>query len=221
MVLRGLNAAARDGDVSAVLLLLGGPVTSTQADELALALREVTAAGTRTVAFAEAYGELGAGTVPYALASACQTVWVQPSGSVGLVGVSLSMTLLRGALEKLGVQPDFGQRHEYKTAANLFAASQITEPHRDMTRRLADSVMEHLTSSIAQRRRLDADVVADAVARSPLSAAQALELGLVDRLGYRDEVYAWLREEVGRDGEIERLFAHRYAARTESIPCSS
>jgi protease-4 len=217
-VLRGLRAAARDGDVSAVLLLLGGPVTSTQADELALALREVTAAGTRTVAFAEAYGELGSGTVPYALASACQTVWVQPSGSVGLTGVALSMTLLRGALEKLGVQPDFGQRHEYKTAANTFAASEITEPHREMTRRLADSVMEHLTASIAQRRRLSAGVVADAVARSPLSAAQALELGLVDRLGYRDEVYAWLREEIGRDGEMELLFAHRYAARTESSP---
>jgi len=88
-VLRGLRAAARDGDVSAVLLLLGGPVTSTQADELALALREVTAAGTRTVAFAEAYGELGSGTVPYALASACQTVWVQPSGSVGLTRKSV------------------------------------------------------------------------------------------------------------------------------------
>ena len=68
-VLRGLRAAARDDAVAAVVLLLGGPVTAAQADELALALREVTASGTRTVAFAEAYGELGSGTVPYALAS--------------------------------------------------------------------------------------------------------------------------------------------------------
>jgi protease-4 len=217
-VLRGLRAAARDDAVAAVVLLLGGPVTSAQADELASALREVTASGTRTVAFAEAYGELGSGTVPYALATSCQSVWMQPSGSVGLTGISLSMTLLRGGLEKLGVQPEFGQRHEYKTAADQLAATEITEPHREMMRRLADSVMEHLTASIAQRRRIPASTVAEAVAQSPLSASRAFRLGLIDRLGYRDEVYAWLRSEVGRDGEIEQLFAHRYAARVESNP---
>jgi protease-4 len=134
---------------------------------------------------------------------------------VGLTGLSLAMTLLRGGLDKLGVQPQFGQRHEYKTAANQFAAEEITEAHREMTQRLADSLMEHLSVAIAARRRLDGDRVAEAVAQSPLSAARALELGLVDRLGYRDEVYSWLRDEVGRDGEVELLFASRYAARVD------
>ena len=215
-VLRGLHAAARpDSDVAAVLLLLGGGVTAAQADELALGLRAVATSGVRTVAFAEAYGEVGAGTVPYALATACESVWLQPSGSVGLTGVSMAMTLLRGGLDKLGVEPQFGQRHEYKTAANQFAAEEITEPHREMTQRLADSVMEHLSAGIAERRGLAVEEMADAVARSPLSAPRALELGLVDRLGYRDEVYASLRDEVGRDGEIELLFASRYAARVD------
>jgi protease-4 len=84
-----------------------------------------------------------------------------------------------------------------------------------MTQRLADSVMEHLSAGIAARRGLDAGQMADAVARSPLSAARALELRLVDRLGYRDEVYAWLRSEVGTDGDVELLFASRYAARVD------
>jgi protease-4 len=214
-VLRGLHAAARADEVAAVLVLLGGPVTAAQADELAMALRTVAGSGKRTVAFAEAYGELGSGTIPYALASACESVWIQPSGSVGLTGLSLAMTLLRGGLDKLGVQPQFGQRHEYKTAANQFSAEEITDAHREMTQRIADSLMEHLSAAIAQRRGLAADLVADAVAQSPLSAARALELGLVDRLGYRDEVYSWLREEVGRNGEIELLFASRFAARVD------
>jgi protease-4 len=215
-VLRGLHAATRpDSEVAAVVLLLGGGVTAAQADELALALHAVAAAGVRTVAFAEAYGEVGAGTVPYALAAACDSVWLQPSGSVGLTGVSMSMTLLRGGLDKLGVEPQFAQRHEYKTAANQFAAQEITDPHREMTQRLADSVMEHLSAGIAARRGLDAGQMADAVARSPLPAARALELRLVDRLGYRDEVYAWLRSEVGTDGDVELLFASRYAARVD------
>jgi len=215
-VLRGLRAATDDDAVKAVVLLLGGPVTSSQADELALALGAVEASGVRTVAFAEAYGEVGSGTVPYALAAACGSVWLQPSGAVGLTGVSASMMVAREGLDKLGVDPQFGQRHEFKTAANLFSSPQITEPHRQMSQRLADSVMEHLGSVITTRRGLSAAQLADIVAQAPLSAGRSLELGLVDRLGYRDEVYTWLREGVGRDGEIEVLFAHRYAARVEA-----
>jgi protease-4 len=217
-VLAGLRAAAAEDEVAAVVLLLGGPVTGAQADELALALRHVSESGTRTVAFAEAYGEVGSGTVPYALAAACDSVWMQPSGAVGLTGVSASMTLLRGALDKVGVDPEFGQRHEYKTAANQFAAPEFTPAHREMTQRLADSVMTHLCSVVAERRGLGEEEVAEVVARSPLSAVQAVQHGLVDRLGYRDEVYTWLRQEVGRDGEVELLFAHRYAHRVENRP---
>lgn len=217
-VLRGLRHAARDDRVRAVVLLLGAPVTTTHADELATALRDVSAAGTRTVAFAESYGEVVAGTLSYALATACDEVWIQPSGAVGLTGISVSVTLLRGALDKLGIEPQFGQRHEYKTAANQFTAPAVTDAQREMMQRLAESVMEQARAAIATRRGMHVDQVEAAVAASPVEAAHALELGLVDRVGYRDEVYASLRSSVGRDGEVEQLFVHRYAHRVESKP---
>lgn len=217
-VLAGLRHAADDDQVEAVVLLLGAPVATTHGDELAIALRELSAAGTRTVAFAESYGEVVSGTLPYTLASSCDEVWIQPSGSVGLTGIAVSVTLLRGALDKLGIEPQFGQRHEYKTAANQFTAPSVTEPQREMMQRLADSVMEQARTAIASYRQLGPEQVEAAVAASPVEAERARELGLVDRVGYRDEVYTALRETVGRDGEVEQLFAHRYAHRLAARP---
>jgi len=37
---------------------------------------------------------------------------------------------LRGTLDKLGVKPEFGQRHEFKNAMNLFTETKFTEAHR-------------------------------------------------------------------------------------------
>src|SRR5690606_23210392 len=130
----------------------------------------------------------------------------------------LTATLVRGTLDKIGAEPELRQRHEYKTAANTFMVDHVTEPHREMTQRLADSVMEQIRSLVAERRRLTAEEVDAAVEASPLPAAAALERRLVDHLGYRDDVYADLRKRFGADGEVELRFVHRYAHHQMSKP---
>ncbi|PRC56723.1 signal peptide peptidase SppA, partial [Mycobacterium sp. ITM-2017-0098] len=71
------------------------------------------------------------GTLSYYLASAFGEVWMQPSGTVGLVGFATSALFLRDALDKLGVEAQFVARGEYKSAANLFTQDRYTEPHRE------------------------------------------------------------------------------------------
>lgn len=67
-----------------------------------------------------AWAETYPGTLSYYLASAFGEVWMQPSGTVGLVGFATSALFLRDALDKLGVEAQFTARGEYKSAANLF-----------------------------------------------------------------------------------------------------
>lgn len=217
-VLEGLRRAASDPDVAGVVVLVGRGAAITHAEELGMALRRVANAGKPTVAFAETFGEFAPGAVPYALAACCDEIWLQPTGGVGLTGVELTATLLRGALDKIGAEPDLRQRHEYKTAANTFMLDHVTEPHREMTQRLADSVMEQIRSLIARRRQLTDDEIDAAVDASPMPAADARDRRLVDRLGYRDEMYADLRQRLGRDGELELRFVHRYAHRQAAKP---
>ena len=206
-----LRHAVSDDRVAAVLLLGGDTIGSAQADEIGSGLDAVRASGTATYAFTESFGEMGAGTIPDGLAARCEHVWLQPSGQVGLTGIASAVTLLRGVLDRLGIEPQFGQRHEFKTAADQFAASEVSDANREMTTRLTASVMEQISAIIADRRGIVAHVLANIVDRAPLSAVEARAAGLVDRVGYRDEFYAAVRAAHGED--VELVFAHRYAKR--------
>jgi protease-4 len=209
-VLAGLRHAASDERVVAVVVLCSDDVASTHAEEIGAGLGAVRAAGKATYAFAESYGETGAGTVPFGLAARCEEVWLQPSGQVGVTGLAATMMVVGGAFERLGVEPQFGQRREYKTAAELFSASAVSEANREMTTRLARSATDEILAVIGDRRGIEPAELAALVDRAPLSAADAKEARLVDRLGYRDELYDAIRE---RHGEIELQFAHRFARR--------
>jgi protease-4 len=217
-VLEGLRRAADDADVAGVVVLVGRDVPITHVEELGMALRRVSESDKPTVAVADSFGEFSPGSVAYAFAAYCDEIWLQPSGGVGLTGVQLNATLVRGTLDKIGAEPSLRQRHEYKTAANTFMVDHVTEPHREMTQRLADSVMEQVRSLVAERRGLTAAEVDAAVEASPLPAKAALERRLVDRIGYRDDAYADLRRRLGSDGDVQLRFVHRYAHRQTTKP---
>jgi protease IV len=211
-VLDGCHRASTDPRVRAVVVKLGGPrspLTLARAQELREAVRELRDGGKLTVAWAETFGEPARGHVPYYLATAFDEVWLQPSGDVGLTGVATEVPFLRGALDKAGVTPQLAQRHEYKNAANMFTERGFTPAHREATEGLVSSLTDQLVTGVASGRGLEADDVRALVDRAPLLAAEALEAGLVDRLGYRDEVYAAVRERVGDDAVLQ--FVGRYA----------
>src|SRR5437764_14582882 len=89
-VLQALSDAAEDPDVHGLVAKLGGErLRLAQAQELAEAVQAFRAAGKRTWAWAETFGEGGAGTPSYLLAAAFDEVWLQPSGEVAITGVAV------------------------------------------------------------------------------------------------------------------------------------
>ena len=206
-----LRRAERDREVVGLIATLGGAeLTMAQSGELRAAVASFRRAGKPAVAFAPSFGELTPGTTAYHTACAFEEVWLQPSGSLGLIGFAAEAMFLREALDKLGVEPQFGQRHEYKSAADTFLRSGMTEPVREMYARLLESATATVLADVAADRGLAPEAVRDAVAAAPLPAAEALRRGLVDRLGYRDEAYAALRGRVGEDATLR--YVQRYGA---------
>lgn len=184
-----LAMAAGDPNVVGLLAKLGAAsITLAQAQDLSDALVRFGASGKDTIAWAETFGELGRGTSTYVLATAFGEVWLQPSGSVGLMGAAATGVFVRGALDHAHVQPLFGQRHEYKSAADSLLRTEFTEANREATERLAASTYEQIVSLVAERRRLPENRVRELIDRAPIPAAEAREAGLVDHLGYRDAV---------------------------------
>ncbi|MEV0827535.1 signal peptide peptidase SppA [Nonomuraea rubra] len=209
-VLSGLKRARQDSRVKALVVKIGGqPLGLAMVQELRQAVIHFRASGKLTVAFSESFGEFGGGTVPYYLATAFERLYLQPSGDVGLTGVAMEQRFVKGALGKLGVGFEAGQRHEYKTAPNTFTQDHMTDPHRESMARIVESVTESLVAGIADGRRLDPGKVRELIDRGPFTAAEAQEAGLVDGLAYRDEVYDELKRSAGDDAHL--LYVGRYA----------
>jgi protease IV len=205
-LLDGLRRARSDQRVKALVVKVGGrPIGLATVQEIRRAVEEFRDAGKVTIAWAETFGEFSAGNVPYYLATAFDTIYLQPSGDLGLNGIAMQRFFLRGALDHLGVDFQVAKRHEYKSAAEQLTERSFSGPAREETERLAVSVIGQLTDAIAERRKMTAAEVRELIDRGPFLAAQALEAGLVDELGYRDEVYARVRKHAGEDAVLQHL----------------
>ena len=208
-VLDGLRRARSDDRVMALVAKVGGrPIGLAQVQELHAAIREFAGSGKLTVAWAETFGDFSPGNVPYYLATAFDQIYLQPSGDLGLTGISVQNWFYRGALDKLGVEFQVGARGEYKSAAERLTEHGFSGPAREALQRLAASIVEQLAGAIAQRLEIPAQDARALIDRGPFVAGEALDLGLVDALGYRDEVYAAVREAAGPDAYL--LYLGRY-----------
>jgi protease-4 len=181
-------------------------------------LREAIVAFTAakpSLAWAETYP----GTLSYYLASAFREVWMQPSGTVGLIGFATNALFLRDALDKAGLQAQFIARGEYKSAANMFTQDRYTEAHREADSRLIESLHNQVWQGIAESRRLNVSALDELADRAPLLRDDALSAALIDRVGFRDEAYRRIGELTDPDADSDpdgddappRLFLSRYA----------
>jgi protease IV len=205
-LLDGLRRARSDQRVKALVVKVGGrPIGLATVQEIRRAVEEFRDAGKVTIAWAETFGEFSAGNVPYYLATAFDTIYLQPSGDLGLNGIAMQRFFLRGALDHLGVDFQVAKRHEYKSAAEQLTERSFSGPAREETERLAVSVIGQLTDAIAERRKMTAAEVRELIDRGPFLAPQALEARLVDELGYRDEVYARVKKQAGEDAILQHL----------------
>jgi protease IV len=208
-VLDGLRRARDDARVKTLVARLGGrPIGLAAVQELRHAIADFAEAGKTTIAWAESFGEFSAGNVQYYLATAFEQIWLQPSGDLGLTGIAVERIFLRGVLDRLGAEFQVAKRHEFKSAAEQFTETQFSAPAREETERLTASITEQLVQAIADRRGLSRTRVSELIDAGPFLAPRAHAEGLVDELGYRDEVYAHARKQAGPDAAI--LYLGRY-----------
>src|SRR4051794_3201552 len=208
--LRALHEAGSDRRVVGLVARIGAALPWASMQELRLAVRAFASSGKPTAAWAESFPE-GADMAGYVLATAFDEIWLQPGGSLGLLGVGIETTFVRGALDRLGVEPQLEQRAEYKNAADRVLRTGFTPEHRESVEQLSQSIFTEAVSTIAAGRRLAPETVRQLIDTGPRTAEEAQRAGLVDRLGYRDQVLSTLRGRLPDDTEL--LFADRWHPR--------
>lgn len=189
-VVDALHRAADDQRISGLVIRLGnGGIGLAHAQELRDVVHRFRDAGKRAVAYAEAFGESGDASVDYYLAAAFDEVYLQPLGALSLQGRLARTPLLRGALDKLGIVPDLDHREEYKTAKYMLTETEFIGPHRESLSTVFADQFDQIVAGIASDRGLDPNEVRRLVDTAPLGPQEAVDAGLVDSLGYRDDAY--------------------------------
>jgi len=193
-----LEAAGRDDRVKGLVIRAGwGEPGLAQMQELRDAVADFRSRGKPVIAFAETFGEAGNGTLHYFLASAAGEIWMQPSGDLGITGFALQQPFLRPLLQDIGAQAQVAQREEYKGAMSFLTEDALPEPQRENLQRYLDSAIMQIATAVAEARNLEAGAVRDLIDRAPYRGRDAVQLGLVDRLGYWDEVEAAVNAAAG------------------------
>jgi protease IV len=203
-LVEALDRAAEDPRVAAVFAELEQPAAGlADAEELHGAIGRLRRAGKRTVVHASSLGDLSSGSAAYLVASAFGEVVLQPSGTVALVGLAREANFVRDALDRAGVQVQAQRRWEFKSAAERFTERRLSPPAREDAERLIGSQFDRLLEAVAAGRGIDRARLAATVRTGPLTAAGAVDAGLVDAIGYRDQALARVcgREEVETGGE--------------------
>lgn len=132
----------------------------------------------------------------YALASACTSLVVTPSGSAGSIGVIAMHMSMEGMLDQLGIEVTIFSKGARKADGNPY-------------KRLSREAISEIEASIDQRydefvdlvsvnRDLDRQVIVDTESRS-YRAAEALELKLIDAVKTPTDAVSSFLAELGDD----------------------
>ena len=131
------------------------------------------------------------------LASACDRVFLLPTGDVPLLGVGAELTFVGALFERLGIEPDLEAAGAYKSFGEPFTRTFASPASQEAMGALVSDLQQQLVAGIAAGRGRTVDEVTAWCARAPLSAPDALEAGAVDQLAYPDEALDWIAEKHG------------------------
>jgi len=167
------------------------------AEELRLALLDFKTSGKFVIAHAQGFESTS--LMSYQAVSAADEIWMQDTTGFAVSGMRSESEFYGGVMEKFDADPEFFQFHEYKNAVNTYTKKGYTPEHREATTSYLTSIYDNAVAQIAEDRGMTAPGIKQVLMASPHSAENALEAGMVDKLGQLEEAKDYVRKKVGND----------------------
>ena len=137
----------------------------------------------------------------YYLCSVADSVFLNPQGSVSLVGLASQGLFFTGLAEKIGVEHYIFKVGTYKSAVEPFFLKKFSDANREQLTSFLGSVWGNLTTAIEKSRNISSDEL-DRYLNEGLAmgqASNAVDYKLADGLRYRYEVENCVKEMAGQD----------------------
>lgn len=133
-----------------------------------------------------------------------QYIVANPGTITGSIGVILRGNNLERLLEKVGVSFKVIKSGPYKDI--LAFDRELTAPEQTILQELIDTSYQQFVETVADGRSLSVETVKTFADGRIFTGQQALELGVVDRLGTEEDARRWACELVDLDPEKTKSF---------------
>ena len=127
-----------------------------------------------------------------------------PGTITGSIGVILRGNNLERLLEKIGVSFKVIKSGPYKDI--LAFDRELTEPEKHILQELIDTSYQQFVQTVAEGRNLAVETVKSFADGRIFTGQQAVELGVVDRLGTEEDARRWAAELAGLDPEKAKCY---------------
>jgi protease-4 len=192
-----LDKAADDKTINAIVLEIGDAnLTRGKLNELRDSIERIRKNGKKLYAQLES-----ADGQQLLLASACDEIVMPEAGIVVIPGVQLEIAYYKDLLEKVGVEADMLHVGDSKGAAEPLMRRNMSDPVRKNLTALVDDLYDQMLTTLASDRDLQFEEVRKVVNQALLTATQAKEAGLIDRIAYFDE----FREQLTKEYKADKL----------------
>ncbi len=213
-ILEDLEKAKTDDRIKGVFIDLGFSVGARMAtmkeirDKLIEFKKE---SGKPVIAYAEIYTQ---GT--YYIASVADQVYLVPEGDLDFRGLNAEMMFYKGLFDKLGIDVQFirGSNNQFKSYGEAFIYDHMSDANRKQTTELIGGLWNTYLDEVGASRKLDRarlNTIADSLLIR--HAPDAVTVGMIDGLKYRDEVLAIVKEKMDlpADKDLELASLSKYA----------
>lgn len=197
-VSEALEQAANDPEVDAIILRIDSPGGSALASDIVYrATQRARASGKPLIAsFSDVAASGG-----YYVAAGADAILASPASITGSIGVFVLRPVIAGSLEKLGIGFESLTRGPH--ADLQLSTRKLSAESRAKLRAEVVAIYDLFVARVAEGRSLDTERV-DAIARGRVwTGAQALEIGLIDRLGGLRAAVSEAKSRLGLDADAD------------------
>ena len=212
-----LYKARQDKHIKALLVRIDSPGGSVSASDLLYHLIESYQRDTGVKVVASMMGVAASGG--YYVALAADKIYAMPTTVTGSIG-TLSLRLdVSGLMGKVGVQTETVKSAPLKDMWSPFRPAK--EEERAIMQGLIDQLFNRFKQKVVQRRPgLTPEQLEKSTTGRIFTAQEALELGLIDQVGYPEDALAAARQMAGLN-EARLVVYHRPGANPSSIYAQS
>ncbi len=219
-MVKAIKRAKEDSNIKGIFIdavsASGGFATRSLIRDALLDFKE---SGKFITAYSKYYDQSG-----YYMASVADDLYVNPAGGVDFRGFGSIIPFFKDGLDKLGVKMNVYYVGKFKSATEPFRLNKMSEENRRQIKEYLFPIYDGFIEDIAASRNTSATelrrVADEWLVRQP---EDAITYKMVDKIGYRDEVIASIKERMGleEDDKINKISINKYASATkESIDFS-